>query len=323
MEVGKVNLQEMKSGDKSQGYVLLSKVDEAVAKNGNKYCNLTLADGNTTVEAKIWKAQDELNVEPGIVIGVHIDCQDYNGKKSFVVQNIARGEDIGAPYKPSDFLEKPPIDSETMYAEILEMVSSTVSDEATGTLADLTLSLYEKNKEKLLYWSAAESIHHNMYAGLLYHTYRMMKQAKLLVEVYPSLDAELLFSAVALHDIGKLFELETDAFGASEYTIDGQLFGHALIGIQMIDEAVTTGDYDPEKVRCLKHCVASHHGQLDWGAITLPRIEEAAVLHYIDLIDSRIQQYEKTGEGMESGTTSDDKVWGLDKVKVYKPTFKA
>ena len=191
-----------------------------------------------------------------------------------------------------------------------------------GTLAGLAENILLANKEKLLKWSAAESIHHNMYGGLLYHTYRMAHQAIMFVDIYPSLNKELLVAATILHDIGKLYELNSDELGVSEYTINGQLFGHVYIGMRMIEDENQKGYYDQEMIKCLMHCISCHHGKLEWGAITLPHIEEAAVLHYIDMIDSRVQQYEMTYEDMEPGTVSNSKIFGLDGVKVYKPLFK-
>lgn len=316
----KINLSGMNTGDKASGYVLLHSVEEKQGANG-PYCVLTISDGNTTENAKMWKMSlAEFRAEPKTVIGVQIECGEYNGKKDYTIRNCgpAKGTDLGL----TDFIEKAPLNPEDMYGEILEILKSSVGVDYKNTLAGLTEYIYELNKEKLLYWSAAENVHHNMYAGLLYHTYRMMQQAKVLVQVYPSLDAEVLMSGVALHDIGKLEEMVTDDLGKATYTVDGHLFGHAMIGIQMISDAATHGDYSEEKIRCLKHCIASHHGKQEWGAIVLPQIEEAAVLHYIDMIDSRIQQYEKCYESIEPGCESASPVFGLERVKVYKPEYK-
>ena len=182
----------------------------------------------------------------------------------------------------------------------------------------LVKSIYEENKTKLLYWSAAKSVHHNCYGGLLYHTLRMMRSAFTLTKVYTTINKDVLFAAVALHDIGKITELETDELGVADYTVDGTLFGHALLGIEMIN-AKASG-YNPELIRLLKHCLAAHHGQLDWGAVTIPAIPEAMMLHQIDMIDSRMYQFEKAIEEITEPGQLGDKVFGLG-TKVYRPTI--
>lgn len=96
---------------------------------------------------------------------------------------------------------------------------------------------------------------------------RMLKTAVILSRVY-RFDKELLYSAVILHDIGKLQELDTDATGVAEYTVDGNLFGHTLLAIEMIDrKSFENPTYPAEKIRLLKHCIVAHHGQLEFSVI--------------------------------------------------------
>ena len=318
-----ININKLKDGDTGRGYLFLTKIEEKVTAAGSVYCVLTLQDGNCSIQANKWSvAKEDLRLTENSIVGLKLNVGTYKGALSYKVEEAVLADPNKCPYKEADFRIGAPLDENKMYEGILKYVADTVNGEIKGTLAELTHNIYENNKEKLLYWSAAQGIHHNFYGGLLYHTYRMVKQAVMLSELYPSLNAELLVSATALHDIGKLKEIDTDAMGNSDYSIDGQLFGHSLIGIEMVDEECKNGEYDGEMVKCLKHCISSHHGNLEWGAITLPHIEEAAVLHYIDMIDSRVQQYENIEKDMEAGTISEKKVFGLENIKVYKPSFR-
>ncbi|WP_368272884.1 HD domain-containing protein, partial [Fusicatenibacter saccharivorans] len=130
------------------------------------------------------------------------------------------------------------------------------------------------------------------------------------------------YSAVILHDIGKLQELDTDATGVAEYTVDGNLFGHTLLAIEMIDRKnFENPTYPAEKIRLLKHCIAAHHGQLEYGAITMPAVREAMLLHEIDVIDASMYQYEQAEKTLNPGEMS-DRIFGLG-VKVYKPAANA
>jgi 3'-5' exoribonuclease len=47
-----------------------------------------------------------------------------------------------------------------------------------------------------------------------------------------------------------------------------------------------------EEVRLhLLHLVASHHGQLEFGSPILPKTPEAALLHFVDNIDARMEMF--------------------------------
>ena len=110
--------------------------------------------------------------------------------------------------------------------------------------------------------------------------------ANIICGIYPSLNRELLLIGTALHDIGKLKELETNELGVSEFTPEGNLSGHTLCGIEMLNKAVTEMEEatDPEEYKQVKHMIASHHGLLEHGAIVVPATAEAMVLNNLDLI---------------------------------------
>ena len=52
------------------------------------------------------------------------------------------------------------------------------------------------------------------------------------------MNKDLLYTAAIFHDIGKTKELST--FPENDYTDDGQLLGHIVIGVEMIGEGVRT-----------------------------------------------------------------------------------
>ncbi|MFR3808616.1 MAG: hypothetical protein ACLTX3_06620 [Lachnospiraceae bacterium] len=90
--------------------------------------------------------------------------------------------------------------------------------------------------------------------------------------------------------------------------------------IRWYAEATASGlPYDQEKIRLLKHCIASHHGKLEYGAVTMPATKEAMLLHEIDMIDSRMYQYEQVEKELKPGEMS-ERIFGLDS-RVYKPNF--
>lgn len=321
MTFEKIKIKDLKIGNQYIGFLFCTQIIESTTASGSSFCTFELMDGEAAepIRAKMWntsKAQyQHLEHE---IIGLQMKIEEYKGAPSPVIERC--GTASNCPYQKSDFIVTAPIESERMFHDILNLVDKSVSVKE-GSLAELTRNIYNTYKVDLLKWSAAEKIHHNMYGGLLYHNYRMVRQAEVLTQVYPSLNAELLLSATALHDIGKLKELITDDMGNATYSVEGQLFGHIHIGMCIIDEFAAKGNYDPEKIMCLKHCIAAHHGKMEWGSIAIPKLEEASVLHYIDMIDSRIQQFETLVDA-EPGNLTEKKIFGLDNSKIYKPAFK-
>ena len=235
-------------------------------------------------------------------------------------------------------VRKPPIDPKSLFVNVIRKIKSSsgrdydlksaeIKDD-DFSLTALAIRLLMKDYEAFYSSSAAKSMHHNLYGGLVYHTSRMVDAAFAICEVYPMLDRELLVCGTAIHDLGKIKELKTADTGAASYTTEGSLLGHALLGIEMIDEEVRERDaangrqtYDREDVMCLKHMIASHHGKLEWEAIKQPAMPEAMVLHELDMIDSRIYIYEETFSKTEPGTLSEP-VFGIAAEKTSTPLYR-
>ena len=287
-------------------------VTAVTAKRGTvkPFIEVSLSDGKTTINAKDFNNKTE-DYQIGKVINaeVRLDKYGYSIEK-FSLTDIS----------PDAYVKHPPVKEEDMYDYIVEVLKELADRKGERSIANLGLYLYEQNKEKLLYWSASKSMHHDLLGGLLYHTYRMLNLAERMLEVYTNLNEELLLTAVAIHDIGKLKELNTDELGIATYTNLGNLLGHTVIGIEMIDQAAQKGDYDQEMVTLLKHCIGAHHGKLEFNAVVLPKIEEAFFLHIIDYTDSRAYMFESAYMNIESGKSGEKKDVGLEAV-IYKPTF--
>ena len=150
--------------------------------------------------------------------------------------------------------------------------------------------------------------HHHAYAGgLLDHVVNLLRLADRVAPLYPALDRDLLLVGVLVHDIGKTLELES-AQGFS-YTDQGQLLGHVLLGLDIVDariraiEARTGAAFDPETAVRVKHMIASHHGQYEFGAPKLPMTLEAMALHHLDHLDAKMAS---TIQLLQNEATADD-----------------
>lgn len=295
----------------------LGAIEERETKSKKPFCTFHLLDGAIAITANLWNTEkkDIYKVQEKSVISVQLYKKLYNGVETYEVKEYQAAPDDA---KLEDYLLTAPIPSQDMMDEIKSILSKEISE---TELYPLVMEILDENADKLLYWAAAKTIHHNCYGGLLYHMLRMLKTAVILSRVY-RFDKELLYSAVILHDIGKLQELDTDATGVAEYTVDGNLFGHTLLAIEMIDRKnFENHTYPAEKIRLLKHCIAAHHGQLEYGAITMPAVKEAMLLHEIDVIDASMYQYEQAEKTLNPGEMS-DRIFSLG-VKVYKPAANA
>ncbi len=176
--------------------------------------------------------------------------------------------------------------------------------------------IIKMNEKKFFTYPAAQKLHHAYIGGLAYHTLSMLNLAKGFIKAYPYLSKDYLYAGIILHDIGKIKEF--DGIENTQYTPNGQLIGHLVIGSFEIEEVARKYGYqDTEEVLVLKHMVLSHHGQPQFGAVKKPATMEALVLWYIDSIDSKLVvingELNQTNEGEFT-----DQILVSEKTKFYK-----
>ena len=155
-------------------------------------------------------------------------------------------------------------------------------------------------------------------SGLAYHVVSMLDLAKAIAMLYPSLNKDLLYAGVILHDLGKVMELSGPV--STVYTVEGNLLGHITIMITEIGKAADELDIKAEEIMILQHLVLSHHGKAEWGSPKPPLVREAEVLHYIDNIDAKINMMDRALEKVNPGEFT-ERVFALDNRSFYKPTF--
>ena len=326
-------IKEMREFGAYQLTCLVIDVVEKIDKNGKAYCNLTVCDKEQcTISApKFGSTKRELEELVGCLVEATIEKGEYKGNDSYKFKSFAEGYGSKADYLPTA-----PLDVDEMYRWITDTLNdmSRVDPRSRkpgqGYIAKITADIYQDNKTDITTRGAGARIHHAYLGGLIYHTYRMCRHALSVCDVYGELlDKEMLFCAAALHDIGKLHELETSDLGSTTYTVEGNLFGHAMLGIEMIDKAAMrdTSYADEndrkacaERLMVLKHCIASHHGNREYGAIALPAVPEAEALHTIDLLDSRMDIFESEYAKMDPGESGSQIVQGLG-YRVYRTTW--
>lgn len=310
------SVTEIPTGQQGNIYLLCKEITERTSTKG-KYLQFTLYDGKNEVKAFQWDTSLETTMaKAGEVLAVILAVSTYKDNLSYTVKQCRQtvpNDNINL----KDFIPSAPIDPGPVFAEIMSELDKMKNQQ----VAALVRAIYTKNEEQICKWSAAKSAHHNVIGGLLYHSYRMMKQAIVTAEVYPLLNKDILVAGCLLHDIGKLNELEVNDMGITSYTVDGNLLGHMLIGCDIVKEYGDKLGTDLEIIRVLRHIIASHHGKPEYGTIAIPATPEAVIIHELDMIDSRMYMLEEAEENIEPGCLATERNYFLDNVTLYRPNI--
>lgn len=300
---------------------LVRNADIRDGNNGKRHLYMTLADSTGDIQAVKWSlSPDEISayskIRAGMIITVVARCKEYQGKNQLVLDDI-KGRAKEDTLNRADFFKAAPESPEAMY----EYIMSRIEDMQDDDLKRLCLSFYEGEKDRLMYYPAAMSNHHAEYAGLLYHVKRMMMMGERACEVYTNLNRDLLLAGVALHDIEKLNELASDKNGVvPEYTLEGKMLGHLVMGVHAIGDRCAELGIDEEKCLLMQHMALSHHYEPEFGSPKKPLFPEAEMLHYLDMVDAKMFDMEDALRNVEPGGFS-DKVFTLDNRKLYKKKF--
>ncbi len=297
-----------------EGYLLVRSAEQRTATSGSRYLDMNLADKSGEINAKVW---DSAVTAPqtGTAIKVRGLVLEYNGRLQLRVDKMR-------PVEPQDEMDislltpcapEPP---DQMRLTLLKVIDGMTRE----PLKALLMEALRMAGEELAYFPAAQRLHHAERSGLLHHTTSMLKTADAVLACYPFLDADLLRAGVILHDLAKIAEMDSDSFGnVSDYTADGLLVGHLVRGVAQLREAAAKVQIDGELVLLLEHMIISHHGEPDYGSPRRPMFPEAEALHWIDVLDARMNEMQGILDRIPEGTFS-EKIWSLDR-RIYHPRY--
>lgn len=312
-------IKELQAGDIVQSFFLVKTADSKTGSNNKSYLDLTLVDQTGEINSKIWGSSDE-DVEqyvPNTLVKVRGVVNEWQSRLQLKIDKI-RVTTVEDNLDIGDFVPVAPYSPEFMYAEIESYIGRIKNTD----MRKIVNSIITANKEKLLLYPAAKQNHHAVRSGLMYHIMTMLRMGEKTCEIYVGLNQDLLFAGIILHDIAKTAEMNASELGiVSEYTIEGELLGHIIQGIKMIDRAATMVKADPEVSLLLQHMILSHHYEPDFGSPKRPMIPEAEILHYLDMIDARMYDMQHVLENVQDGKLS-EKVWLLNNRKLYKAAVK-
>jgi 3'-5' exoribonuclease len=264
-------------------------------RNGNLYLQVDLADRTGSICARMWNAgeADYRSFEDGDLIHVEGATQVYQGGLQLIATSVckARGEEVDM----ADFMSLSPSDIDKLARRLAELLRS-MKDGHLRNLAECFLT-DDEFMAVMARSPAGVKNHHAYPGGLLEHVVNLMEVADRIVGRYPAIDRDLLLMGVLIHDMGKVQELSSDRGFA--YTDSGQLLGHVILAISMLDDKVRqaeelSGEPLPEEtVLRLKHMIVSHHGEYQFGAPKLPMTLEAVALHHLDNLDAKIHNFQQ------------------------------
>lgn len=292
----------------------------AVRIGGNKkpFLDVTLGDKTGELPGKQWDITEAdietyKDIAEGDLVKIKGTVTEWNGSKQIRVGKLRKSQPADN-LLIMDYIKAAPEPAEEMYTFVKEQVDQMQDKDYQA----VCLALITRNKEKLMYYPAAAKNHHAEMAGLLYHVKRMLLSAQALCGVYKGLNRDLVVAGVIIHDIEKLNEIDADVLGiASGYSFEGQMLGHLVQGVKLIDRLGGELGLPEEKKILLEHMILSHHYEPEYGSPRKPLFPEAEILHYLDMIDAKMYDMEEALRMTQPGCFS-EKVWTLDNRKVYK-----
>lgn len=294
-------IETLREGERVAGIYLCKHKQNALTKNGKPYESLILQDKTGMLDAKIWdpNSQGIDDFETLDYIEVMGDVVSFQGALQLNVKRVRKARE--GEYDPKDYLPVSSKDVDEMYRELTAFVSSI----GNPFFRELAESFFVKDTsfaKRFKFHSAAKSVHHGFVGGLLEHTLSVTKLCSYFAETYTILNRDLLLTAAMFHDIGKLEEIS--CFPANDYTDDGQLLGHIVIGTEMIGARIAQIEGFPGKMATeLKHCILSHHGELEFGSPKKPALAEAMALSFADNLDAKMETMKELFASSPQGST--------------------
>lgn len=271
----------------------------AETRNGKPYDNLILQDKTGTLDGKVWdpNSQGIADYDEKDFIEVFGDVINYNGNLQLNIRQIRKAEE--GEYNPADYMPITDKSVDGMYEELTAYIRQ-ISNKYLRQVLEFYYIKDEAFIKKFKAHSAAKTVHHGFSGGLLEHTLSVTRMCDYFATSYSILNRDLLLSSAILHDIGKVKELSD--FPDNDYTDEGQLIGHIVIGVEMIDDAIRSIPGFPEKLAHeLKHCIVAHHGELEYGSPKKPALAEAVALNMADSTDAKLQTLTELFKG-KTGT---------------------
>ena len=280
-------INELREGDHVSGIYLCKTKNIAKTKAGKTYYSLILQDKTGVMDTKIWTLNNGIeHFEQMDFIRVDGNVTCFQGNLQLNVQRVRKARE--GEYNQEEYI---PCSSKSI-DEMFRELTGYVNQIQEIHLRKLLIAIFGDKSfaDKFRRHSAAKRVHHGFMGGLLEHTLAVTRLCEFYCDQYPLINRDLLLTAALCHDIGKVGELSS--FPENDYTDEGQLVGHIVIGTMMVEDKIREIDGFPGKLATeLKHCILAHHGEMEFGSPKKPALLEALALHYADNTDAKIESF--------------------------------
>ena len=282
-------ISELAPNTSGWGFYLCLRKEAKTGRTGSEFMDISLQDASGEIRAKVFQEVDTLKLEfdAGEFVKVQGRSNTYQGRTELILDRIRRvmaDKDKTDGFREEDCIRSAPRPADEMWGELIGRIDS-VSDAA---LRALLRAIVDQHAARLRIWPAARTVHHAYRSGLLEHILKIMEVSLFLADQYGA-KRDLLIAGALLHDIGKLRELSYEL--ATDYTVEGNLVGHIVIGVGMLrDAAANFPEVTEETILEIEHLILSHHGELELGSPVKPMTVEAFLLATVDNLDATLHQ---------------------------------
>lgn len=292
-------IKEYKEGEKFTGIYLCKSKQILKTKAGKTYYSMILQDKTGIIDAKIWELNNGIeDFDSMDFVMVDGMVTTFQGSRQVNIRRLRKAQD--GEYDPSEYIPSSKYDREEMYQELKGFID-TIGEPHLKQLVENTFVNDVAFVKEFKNHSAAKAVHHGFVGGLLQHTLAVTKMCDFLAANYPVLDRDLLVTAAIFHDFAKVYELSD--FPMNEYTDEGQLLGHIFLGAEKVGRLIKEVPGFPEPLANeLRHCILSHHGELEFGSPKKPAMAEAIALSFADNTDAKLETITEIYDKAEATT---------------------
>lgn len=299
-------VRELPAGERVVGFYLLIRSELKPKRSGGQYLEITLQDPTAKISAKMWEGFEDFAKIAHVGSAVKVDgaADRYQGNFSLILSRIrpATAEEIP---DPQALLPHSSLSREEAAEQLREVIATVTNPHLNALLT----AIFEDPDflNKFLSVPAGKMWHHAEIGGLAEHSVHLARLAEGMCPFYPALNRDLLVTGALLHDLGKVFELTTDA--AIDYSADGRLLGHIYMGAAYVENIMRgLPDFPLEIHRQVIHLILSHQGDGTMGSPVKPMTVEALVLHFLDELDSKLNAFERVRSATPAGQDFSDYV---------------
>lgn len=293
-------------------------VEEALrpTRNGDRYfLQYTLRTNGGQIKANMWNANANSEKDPafphkGDILEISDFLDQLETHKSIVIHHFTRLTKESLPERERDICEFPKADPKLLGKALSVLGDKSLYEDVKNY--DFVVKCYSKlDKNLLKACPAASKVHHSVAGGLIIHTAEVILIARKIYECclerYPFVSNDVLMAGCALHDIGKVRTYFIDEMGIPDQTADEKMIGHMYYGIELAQMTGRELKMDQKFVNEVSHCIASHHGKIEFGSMKSMQSQEALILYCADMVSSRNGMIEtKLQEAIKTNTTLPD-----------------